>query len=145
MRGRSGEPTATTVAWVEPETAPNIVQAAAVETARPPRIWPTNFMTMSISRSADWPRVMMSAAKMNIGTAISEAGWMPASICCTIVSSCPKPPKRKKKPMNAPQISGIIIGNPSSSRPIMTEKMVTAMVQTSRSSSSYPSSTPVER
>ncbi len=47
---------------------------------------------MSISRSADWPRVMMSAAKMNIGTAISEAGRMPAIICCTIVSICPKPP-----------------------------------------------------
>ena len=34
MRGRSGEPTATTVAWVEPDTAPNSVQAVAVEAGR---------------------------------------------------------------------------------------------------------------
>ena len=37
IRGRNGEPMATTVAWVEPDTAPNIVQADAVATARPPR------------------------------------------------------------------------------------------------------------
>jgi len=27
------------------------------------------------------PRVMMSAARMNIGTAISAAGWIPPIIC----------------------------------------------------------------
>ncbi len=35
---------------------------------------------------------MMSAAKMNIGTAISEVGRMPAMICWIMVSICPKPP-----------------------------------------------------
>ena len=85
---------ATTVAWVEPETAPNRVQLAAAAMPRPPRTWPTKRITRSISRSAECPLVMMSAAKMNIGTAISEAGRMPASICCTIVSIWPRPPNR---------------------------------------------------
>ena len=93
MRGRSGEPTATTVAWVEPETAPNRVQEAAVETARPPLIWPTKLMTMLIRRLADWPRVMMSAARMNMGTAISAVGRMPPIICWIRVSIWPRPPK----------------------------------------------------
>ena len=35
---------------------------------------------------------MMSAAKMNIGTAISEAGRIPAMICWIIVSIWPMPP-----------------------------------------------------
>ena len=120
-------PTATTVACVEPETAPNIVQAAAVDTASPPRICPTNAMTMSINREAEWPRVMMSAAKMNIGTAISDAGRIPASICCTIVSSCPNPPNSVKNPTNAAAINGIIIGNPARSSATMSRKMDSAM------------------
>ncbi len=79
--GRSGEPTATTVAWVDPDTAPNSVQEAAVLTANPPLIWPMKDITISMRRFADCPRVMMSAARMNIGTAISDAGRMPAIIC----------------------------------------------------------------
>ncbi len=127
--GRSGEPTATTVAWVEPETAPNRVQEAAVETARPPFTWPMKDITMSISRSADWPRVMMSAARMNIGTAISEAGRMPAIICWIRVSIWPRPLNIMKKPITAAVISGIIIGKPSSSSPIMVVTIIVVIVR----------------
>ena len=111
-----------------------MVQAEAVATASPPLIWPTKLITMSISRPADWPRVMMSAAKMNIGTAISEAGRMPATICCTPVSSCPKSPKISRKPVRLPASSGIIIGKPSSSSTIITENTVRAIAQISCSS-----------
>ena len=86
MRGRSGLPIATTVAWVEPETAPKSAQLAAAVTPSPPRTWPTKAITRSISRLAECPLVMMSAARMNIGTAISAEGRMPASICCTMIS-----------------------------------------------------------
>ena len=134
IRGLSGEPIATTVAWVEPETAPNMVQAVAVETASPPFRWPTKAITMSMRRPADWPRVMMSAAKMNIGTAISEAGRMPASICWTMVSVWPSPPNIVTNPTKAPTMSGIIIGKPSSSSTIMIEKMVGAIAQLPSSS-----------
>jgi hypothetical protein len=95
-------------------------------------------MTRSISRLADWPRVMMSAAKMNIGTAISEAGRMPAIICCTMVSSCPKPPNIQIEADEGAAISGIIIGKPSSSSTIMMRRRWSchAWPQTSVSSSS---------
>ena len=79
--GRRGEPTATTVAWVEPETAPKSVQEVAVLIASPPLMWPIKAITILISLSADWPRVMMSAARINMGTAMSEAGRMPPIIC----------------------------------------------------------------
>ncbi len=124
------------MACVEPDTAPNIVQAAAVETASPPFTWPTKAMTMSISLDADCPRVMMSAAKMNIGTAISDAGRIPARICCTIVSAWDSPPNMARNPTDAPTISGIIIGKPSKSSTIIVSMMVAAMAQTSCSSSS---------
>ncbi len=60
---------ATTVAWVEPETAPNSAQEAAVVIGRPPRMWRVKASTRSSSRLAVWPLVRMSAANMNIGTA----------------------------------------------------------------------------
>ena len=118
---------ATTVACVEPETAPKSVQAVAVETASPPLRCPTKAITRSTSRPADCPRVMMSAAKMNIGTAISEAGRMPAMSCWTSVSICPKPPKSVTNPTLAAAISGIIMGNPSSSRTIIRENRPSAI------------------
>ena len=134
MRGRSGPPTATTVACVEPETAPNMVQAPAVAMASPPRRWPTKAMTRSISRFADWPRVMISAAKMNIGTAIRLAGRMPARICWTIVSSWPKPPNSARNPISAPVSSGIIIGKPISKRAIIVPNMAQLIIAQTSSS-----------
>ncbi len=86
MRGRSGPPMATTVAWVEPEIAPNSVHATAAVTARPPRRWPKKVIARSSRRFAVWPRVTMSAAKMNIGTVISATGLMPLTICWTMMS-----------------------------------------------------------
>ena len=74
---------------------------------------------------------MMSAAKMNIGTAISDAGRMPASICWTMVSICPIPPNIVKNPMKAPTMSGIIIGKPRSRRTIIAMKIVAAMIASS--------------
>ena len=41
---------ATTVAWVDPETAPKKVHAAVVVTARPPRVWPKKAMTRLMKR-----------------------------------------------------------------------------------------------
>jgi len=76
-------PMATTVACVEPETAPKKVHAAVVVTARPPRVWPKKAMTKSMSRRATCPVEMTSAAKMNIGTATRESGRTPTSICWT--------------------------------------------------------------
>jgi len=80
------------VAWVEPETAPNSVQLAAVVIARPPRRCPTKRITRSSSRSAAWPLVTMSAAKMNIGTAISATGCTPPIICWMMICGS-MPPK----------------------------------------------------
>src|SRR5690625_7602762 len=74
---------ATTVAWVEPETAPNSVQATAVVMGSPPRIWPTKLPTRSSSRSAVRPLMMVSAARMNMGTATSTLCSTPPIICCT--------------------------------------------------------------
>ena len=80
---------------------------------------------MSISRSAEWPLVMMSAARMNIGTATSAAGRMPAIICWTMISG---PMGRKKKnPTSVAMSSGTIIGNPRSRRTTMVESIAVAM------------------
>lgn len=74
---------ATTVAWVEPEMAPKRVQAAAVVMAMPPRMWPTKASTKSSSRLVEWPVLMMSAARMNMGTESSTWALTPAMSCCT--------------------------------------------------------------
>src|SRR5690625_3822848 len=110
---------ATTVAWVEPETAPNSVQATAVVMGSPPRIWPTKLPTRSSSRSAVRPLMMMSAARMNMGTATSTLCSTPPIICCT------KSPGGSMLYLEnirimAPAISGTIMGNPSSSKTTMT-------------------------
>src|SRR5690554_2987819 len=85
-------------------------------------------MTMLISRSADWPRVMISAARINMGTAINDAGRMPPIICWTNVPIWPKPSNIITKPNTAAVISGIIIGKPRSSSPIMIIIIIVAMV-----------------
>ena len=72
--GRNGPPMATTVAWVEPETESKSVQAMVVEIGIPPRLCPTSLTTNVSSRSATCPEVMMSAARMNRGTAVSDTG-----------------------------------------------------------------------
>ncbi len=64
---------------------------------------------------------------MNIGTAIKDAGRIPASIWATSVSVCPKLPKTMYMPNPAAAISGIIIGKPSSRRTTITAKIVSAM------------------
>ena len=87
MRGRSGPPIATTVAWVEPEMAPNRVHDTAAVTARPPRRWPKKVIARSSRRLAVRPRVTISAARMNIGTVISATGLMPLIICWMMMSS----------------------------------------------------------
>ena len=71
----------------------------------------------------------MSAARMNIGTAIKEAGRMPAKNCWTMKSILSMPPKDTKKPMNAPTMSGIIMGKPKSKRTIIVSIMPAAIVQ----------------
>src|SRR5690625_30435 len=110
---------ATTVAWVEPETAPNSGQATAVVRGSPPRTWPTKLPTRSSRRSAVRPLMMMSAARMNMGTATSTLCSTPPIICCT------KSPGGsmlylENIRMMAPAISGTIMGNPSSSKTTMT-------------------------
>ncbi|MPN18664.1 hypothetical protein SDC9_166027 [bioreactor metagenome] len=65
---------ATTVACVEPETAPKRVHAVTVAIGRPPLLCPTIFTTKFSSLSAICPEVIISAAKINIGTAVKEIG-----------------------------------------------------------------------
>ncbi len=63
-----GFPIATTVAWVEPDIAPKIVQVAAVVIAIPPCMCPTNVSTKSNNLFDVCPAHIISAAKINIGT-----------------------------------------------------------------------------
>ncbi len=100
---------ATTVAWVDPLRAPKSVQLTAVVIGRPPRTWPTSPITRSRSRSAAWPRVMISAARMNIGTAMSAAGLTPPIICWTSVSGS-APGNHTSATMSAAAMSGTFMG-----------------------------------
>jgi len=77
-------PIAATVAWVDPDTAPNIVQAAFVVIASPPGICPRKALVIPISLFAAWPDVIMFAARINIGTATSEGGMIPVTTCWII-------------------------------------------------------------
>src|SRR5690554_6542642 len=99
--------------------------------ASPPLTWPIKAITMLIRRSADCPRVMMSAARMNMGTAISDAGRMPPIICWMNVCIWPKPSNIITKPTTAAVVRGIIIGKPISSSPIMIIIIIVAMARVS--------------
>ncbi len=79
--GRMVVPMAATVAWVEPDTAPNRVQLAPVVMGRPPGMWPVNTRIMLMRRGAASPAVMMLAPRMNIGTAMRAGGVMPVRTC----------------------------------------------------------------
>ena len=65
------EPTATTVAGDEPDTAANSMQAMTPATARPPRRWPTQAIAKLIMRRATPPVVMKVPARMKNGIASS--------------------------------------------------------------------------
>jgi hypothetical protein len=58
------EPTATTVAGDEPETAANSMQASTEAIAKPPRRWPMQAMAKRIMRRATPPVVMKAPARM---------------------------------------------------------------------------------
>ncbi len=65
------EPTATTVAGDEPETAANSAQASTDAIARPPRSRPVSAIAKSMSRRATPPLVRNVPATMKNGTASS--------------------------------------------------------------------------
>ncbi len=100
---------ATTVAWVEPDTAPNTAQPAAVVIGKPPRQWRLKASTRSRRRLAVWPLVRMSAAKMNIGTAASTQLPTPLTIQLTAWSG-PKKVIPENIMNRVPTANGTIIG-----------------------------------
>ena len=63
-----------------------------------------------------------------MGTAINDAGRMPPIICWMNVPIWPKPSNIITKPITAAVVSGIIIGKPRSSSPIMTIIIIVAML-----------------
>ncbi len=65
------EPTATTVAGDEPETAANSMQASTEAIARPPRRWPMQALAKRIIRLATPPVVMNVPPRMKNGIASS--------------------------------------------------------------------------
>ena len=65
------EPTATTVAGDEPETAANSMQASTEAIARPPRRWPMQALAKRIIRLATPPVVMKVPPRMKNGIASS--------------------------------------------------------------------------
>ncbi|MNJ69170.1 hypothetical protein D3C77_654880 [compost metagenome] len=65
------EPTAATVAGLEPERAANSMQANTAAMARPPRICPTQALAKSIKRRATPPVVMKAPASRKNGMASS--------------------------------------------------------------------------
>jgi hypothetical protein len=106
------EPTATTVAGEEPDTAAKSMQASTEAIARPPRRWPMHAMAKRIMRFATPPVVMKAPERMKNGIA--------SSVKCSLVSkslsasdgreSCPK--KRIVSTDDRP--SAIAIGMPIS-------------------------------
>ncbi len=65
------EPTATTVAGDEPETAANSMQASTEAIARPPCRWPMQALAKRIIRLATPPVVMKVPPRMKNGIASS--------------------------------------------------------------------------
>ena len=65
------EPTATTVAGDEPDTAANNAHASSAAIARPPRKWPTSEFANAIMRFATPPVVINAPARMKNGIASS--------------------------------------------------------------------------
>ena len=81
IRVRIGFPIATTVALADPEIAPKAVQAPATVTANPPNICPQYAFTTSTKEFAVFPKLIISAAKINIGIARSAKVETPAEYC----------------------------------------------------------------
>src|SRR5690606_11065821 len=71
MPAMTMEPTATTVAGEDPETAANRQQAMTEAMARPPWKWPTVAMAKRIMRLATPPVVMKAPASTKKGIAMS--------------------------------------------------------------------------
>jgi len=65
------EPTATTVAGEEPDTAANNAHESNAAIASPPRKWPTSAFANAIMRFATPPVVMSAPARMKNGIASS--------------------------------------------------------------------------
>ena len=65
------EPTATTVAGLDPDTAANSVQASTLAIASPPRMWPTAAMANTTMRLATPPVLISAPARMKNGIDIS--------------------------------------------------------------------------
>ncbi len=63
------EPTAATVAGLEPERAANSIQASTEPIAKPPRTWPTQALAKSIKRLAAPPVVIKAPATRKKGMA----------------------------------------------------------------------------
>ena len=71
MPAMTMEPTATTVAGDEPDTAANSMQAITDAMARPPRRWPMQALAKRIMRRATPPVVRKVPPRMKYGIASS--------------------------------------------------------------------------
>ncbi|MCY1462791.1 hypothetical protein D9M71_806010 [compost metagenome] len=69
MPAMAMEPTAATVAGLEPDSAAKSMQASTAAIARPPRMWPTQALAKSIRRRATPPVVMKAPASRKNGIA----------------------------------------------------------------------------
>jgi hypothetical protein len=113
--GRIVPPIAATVACVEPDTAPNKVQATLVTIGRPPNRCPRKALTIFIILLAACPEVTILAANINMGTQTREAGLIPLSICCTSILRL-RSGKKKKLVTRKVAMSTTIKGQPRKSK-----------------------------
>ena len=125
---------ATTVAWVEPDTAPNTAQDMAVVMGKPPRRCRVKASTTSSNRLAVWPLVRISAAKINMGTAASTQ--LPTPLTIQVMAwSGPKKVSPVNIMNNVPTASGTIMGYPI----ISNTSMITARMINTATTPSFSS------
>ncbi|MDT4890816.1 hypothetical protein FQZ97_1277580 [compost metagenome] len=69
MPAMAMEPTAATVAGLDPDSAAKSMQASTAAIAKPPRMWPTQALAKSMRRRATPPVVMKAPASRKNGIA----------------------------------------------------------------------------